>query len=85
MALATVPVTLAPVSDVSPDPLPVINPAVDIFPPVMLAVTVNELNVPTLVILGCAAVVTVPAVVADVADPAVVAEVAVVADPADVA
>ena len=30
----------------------------------MLAVTVNELNVPTEVILGCAFVVTVPAVVA---------------------
>ena len=35
--------------------------------------TVNALNVPTLVILGCAAVVTVPAVVAE---PALVANVA---------
>jgi hypothetical protein len=39
-------------------------------------------NDPRLVMLGCAAVVTVPAVVAVVADPAVVA---VVADPAVVA
>jgi hypothetical protein len=35
------------------------------FPALALPVTVNALSVPTLVILGCAAVVTVPAVVAE--------------------
>ena len=40
------------------------SPAVMRLPPVMLPVTVNELSVPTEVMLGCAAVVTVPAVVA---------------------
>jgi hypothetical protein len=44
------------------------------LPAVILPVTANELSVPTEVMLGCAAVVTVPAVVA---------EVAVLADPAD--
>ena len=39
------------------------------FPAVTLPVTASELNVPTDVILGCAAVVTVPAVVALVAAP----------------
>ena len=40
------------------------------LPPVMLPVpTLSDVNVPTLVILGCAFVVTVPAVVADVAAP----------------
>ncbi len=41
---------------------------VDVFP-----VTLNELNVPTLVMFGCAFVVTVPAVVALVAHVALVA------------
>ena len=47
--------------------------------------TVNEVNVPVEVMFGCAAVVTVPAVVAVVALVADVAVVAVVADPALVA
>ena len=50
-----------------------------------MPVTVKLLNVPTLVILGCAAVVTVPAVVAVVAVVALVAEVAVPAVVANVA
>jgi hypothetical protein len=48
-------------------------PALPLMLPVIVAVTVNPLSVPTLVIFGCAAVVTVPAVVAEVADPAVAA------------
>ena len=43
------------------------------LPASTLPVTFNELSVPTLVIFGCAAVVTVPAVVALVAEPALVA------------
>lgn len=39
------------------------------LPPEMLPVTESELSVPTEVMLGCAAVVTVAAVVADPADP----------------
>jgi hypothetical protein len=39
-------------------------PAVFKFPALALPLTVSELSVPTDVILGCAAVVTVPAVVA---------------------
>ena len=57
----TVPVTLAPVIALNPDPLPLI------LAPVMLPLELNDVNVPTLVILGCAAVVTVPAVAAEVA------------------
>ena len=41
------------------------------LPPVTLPLTLNEVNVPTEVILPCAAVVTVPAVVAEVAEVAV--------------
>jgi hypothetical protein len=62
VALATVPVTLAPVILLSPEPLPLM------FAPVILPLELNDVNVPTLVILGCAAVVTVPAVVALVAE-----------------
>ena len=62
VALATVPVTLAPVILDSPDPMPLM------LAPVMLPVELNEVNIPTEVMLGCAAVVTVPAVVADVAN-----------------
>ncbi len=51
-------------------PVALINPVVKKLPLDVLAVTVNELSVPTLVMLGWAAVVTVPAVVADVAVPA---------------
>ena len=43
-------------------------PLISKLPPVMLPVTDTDVNVPTEVILGCALVVTVPAVVADVAD-----------------
>lgn len=75
VADATVPVTLPPGIDVkpAPDPLncdPVTCPAAEISPPVsklpevVLAVTVRLPSVPTLVMLGCALVVTVPAVVA---------------------
>ena len=45
-------------------------PALPVTLPVIGAVTVNPLRVPTEVIVGCAAVVTVPAVVAVVAVPA---------------
>ena len=41
---------------------PITFPAVDKFPPVIEPVTFNDVRVPTLVILGCAAVVTVLAV-----------------------
>ena len=40
------------------------TPPVDMLPALALPVTVNEVSEPTLVIFGCAAVVTVPAVVA---------------------
>jgi hypothetical protein len=60
VALATVPVTFAPGTLVNPKPLPIKRPAVV----VMLPLTVKLVNVPTLVILGCAAVVTVAAVFA---------------------
>ena len=52
-------------------PVALINPVVIKLPLVTFAVTSNELSVPTDVIFGCAAVVTVPAVVAEVAEPAV--------------
>ena len=65
VAKATVPVTLAPVNDDNPDPLPVNMPE---FAVILTAVikpfTFNPVNIPILVILPCAAVVTVPAVVA---------------------
>ena len=62
VALATVPVTLAPVSELRPAPDP---KNVELtLPPLMLPVTVTLDSVPTEVIFGCAAVVTVPAVVA---------------------
>jgi hypothetical protein len=57
MLVALIEVTLAP------DPLSVPMK----LPAEVLPVTANELSVPTEVMLGCAAVVTVPAVVADVA------------------
>ena len=50
-------------------PVAVINPAVPILPILALPDTLILVNVPTLVMLGCAAVVTVPAVVALVAAP----------------
>ena len=52
------------------------TPVNDILPTLKLPDTLNVDNVPTLVILGCAAVVTVPDVVALVAVPALVANVA---------
>ena len=97
VAVATVPVTLAPGMLVNPAPEPLnavastlplalrvvaeITLAPVILPPmpppvVILPVTLKLVNSPTLVILGCAAVVTVPAVVALVA---VVAEPALTA------
>jgi hypothetical protein len=52
---------------------------------VILPLTLSELNVPTLVILGCAFVVTVPAVVAVAAVPADVANVALATVPVTLA
>ena len=52
LALGTVPVSkLVALSDVNARPLPVTAPAVTKLPPVTLPVTLNALNVPTLVIL----------------------------------
>ena len=48
-------------------PAALIDPPVSKLPPVTLPLTLNAVNVPTEVILPCAAVVTVPAVVAEVA------------------
>ena len=73
VALATVPVTLAPVIALSPDPLPLMLaplmlpvaltlPAVLILPPLTLPVTARAVSVPTDVIFVCAAVVNVPAI-----------------------
>ena len=62
-------------------PIAVIKPAVLIFPATALPLTDTEVSVPTLVILGCAAVVTVPAVPAVVAVPAFVAFVALATNP----
>ena len=74
VAFATVPVTLAPVIDDNDEPFPltlVNTPTVaPILPTLALPLTDKLVNVPTLVMLGCAAVVTVPAVVATVALPA---------------
>jgi len=75
VADATVPVTLPPGIDVKPAPDPInvlaemfpvaeTSPPVSKLPEVVLAVTVRLPSVPTLVMLGCALVVTVPAVVA---------------------
>ena len=58
MLVAEIEVTFAPEPLSVPTKLPL----------VVLPVTAKLLNVPTDVILGCAAVVTVPAVVAEVAD-----------------
>ena len=44
---------------------PSMLPTADILPLVVLPLTLTELSVPTLVIFGCAFVVTVPAVVAE--------------------
>ena len=65
VALATVPVTLAPAIALSPLPLPVNTPVLAvIFAAVIVPFTPRAVSVPTDVMLGCAAVVTVPAVVA---------------------
>ena len=58
VALATVPVTLAPVIELKAAPLPLK------LMPSTLPVVDKLVNTPTLVMLGCAFVVTVPAVVA---------------------
>jgi hypothetical protein len=63
----------------------VLSAAGIILPDVVFPVTVSDVKLPTDVIFGCALVVTVPAVVAEVAVVAVVAEVAEVAVPALVA
>ena len=71
-AKPTCPPTFAPVILVklapSPDTDVNVPRVADILPTETLPVTVSEVKVPTEVILGCAAVVTVPAVVAVVAD-----------------
>ena len=59
-ALPTCPVTLPPVIELKPEPLPLT------FPASTLPVTLTELSVPTLVMLGCAAVLSVPATVVNV-------------------
>ena len=58
-----------------------IVPLVVTLPAVALPVTLNEVNVPTDVIFDCALVVTVPAVVAEVAVPEDVAYVALATVP----
>jgi hypothetical protein len=70
VAFGTVPVTLAPAIALNPLPLPVNTPVLAVnAEAVTVPLTPNDVNVPTDVILGCAAVVTVPAVVALVAAP----------------
>jgi hypothetical protein len=73
VAAETVPDTLPPVTElalaatVALDARPVnapVNVVADTLPALMLPVTASEVNVPTDVMLGCAAVVTVPAVFA---------------------
>ena len=67
----TAPVTLAPAIALKPLPLPVNTPVFAvILAAVILPFTLRPVSVPTEVMLGCAAVVTVPAVVAE---PALVA------------
>jgi hypothetical protein len=66
-ALATVPVTLAPVNELNAAPEPKCVPVT--LAPVILPLTLSAVRMPTLVILGCALVVTVPAVAAVPADP----------------
>ena len=57
----TEPVTLAPLILVNPAPLPVNTPVLAVnATAVTVPFTPNDVNVPTLVIFGCAAVVTVP-------------------------
>ena len=76
VALATVPVTLAPATALARSAtlackalvtLPVILPVTlpMKFTAVMLPLTLNAVNIPTLVMFGCAFVVTVPAVAAN--------------------
>ena len=61
----TVPVTLAPLMFVNPAPLPVNIPVLAVnATAVTVPLTPKLVSVPTLVMFGCAAVVTVPAVVA---------------------
>ena len=70
VALATVPVTFPPAIALSPLPLPVNIPVLAVnATAVTVPFTPSDVSVPTEVILGCAAVVTVPAVVALVAAP----------------
>ena len=70
--------TLAPPSTLPPVMLPValINPPVKILPPVALPVTVRLPNVPTDVILVCAAVVSVPTILVPLRLPPVILPVA---------
>ena len=69
-------------------PTALILPLVSMFPTVALPATLTKVNVPTEVMFGCAAVVTVPAVIAVVAVvalPAVVANVALATAPTTLA
>ena len=86
VALATVPVTLAPVSAVKLEPLPANTPVLAV---ILTAVTVpftpSPVNVPVEVIFGCAFVVTVPAVLAVPEPPALTAYVALATVPVTLA
>ena len=69
VANATAPVTLAPAIADRPLPLPVNTPVLAvILTPVIVPLTPSPVSVPTEVMLPCAAVVTVPAVPAEVAN-----------------
>jgi hypothetical protein len=86
-AAATVPVViLLPFSADIPLPLPVNTPVLAvIFAPVIVPLTPKPVNVPTDVMFGCAAVVTVPAVVAaPVSAPTNVVDVTLVSPATDV-
>ena len=70
VAYATAPVTLAPGIPVNPLALPVNTPVLAVkLGAVTVPLTLKLERVPTDVMFGCAFVVTVPAVVADVAAP----------------
>ena len=70
VAYVTAPVTFAPAIALSPLPLPVKIPVLAVmFAAVIVPLTPKLVNVPVLVIFGCALVVTVPAVVAEFAEP----------------
>ena len=66
VAFATVPVTFAPTIELNPLALPVNTPVFAVnATAVTVPLTPSDVNVPTEVMFGCAAVVIVPAVVAE--------------------